>query len=119
MTQKKIKDFMDENYLKPSKTFSRQTKPIVNHIDDISSLNIFERKDYGTEKYRGCRYVLIVIDNFSMVRWVVLPKNAQTKRHSVGKPAIGSKSSPNLIQWKRVLNKFFTDFFNKNKIERY
>ena len=39
-----------------------------------------DSKDYGPEKIRGCRYVLVVIDSFSKFGWTIplKYKNAQT-----------------------------------------
>ena len=65
MTQKSNKIFINEIYLKgPRKTYAKN-KTDVHHIDDISSLDILDLKDYGSENSRGYRYVLIIIDNFS------------------------------------------------------
>ena len=59
-------------------------KTNVYYIDDIWSLDILDLKDYGLENNRGCRYVLVVIDNFSKFGWTVplKNKNAQTIKDS-------------------------------------
>ena len=65
MTQKSIKIFINEFYFKPPKKNYATTKKDVYHIDDIWSLDILDRKNYGPENNRGYRYVLVIIDNFS------------------------------------------------------
>ena len=40
-------------------------KSDVYHIDGVWSLVILDLKGYSSENYRGYRYVLVIIDNFS------------------------------------------------------
>ena len=44
---------------------------MFSYIDIIGSLDILDLKDYGPEKNRGYRYILVVIDNFSKIGWTV------------------------------------------------
>ena len=67
MTQKNIKTFINEIYSKPPK----RNKTDVYHIDYIWSMDILDLKDYGLEKNRGYRYVLVIIDNFSKFGWTL------------------------------------------------
>ena len=55
--------------------------------------------DYGPEKYRGYRYILVVIDNFSKFGWTVSfkNKNSITITNSFENFPIGSKRKLNLI----------------------
>ena len=80
MTQKNIKNFINEIYSKPPKKYYATNKTDVYYIDDIWSLDILDLKDYGPENNRGYRYVLVTIDNFSKYGWTIplKNKNAQT-----------------------------------------
>ena len=66
MTQKNIKRFIDEIYWKPPKKNYPTNKTDVYYIDDVWSLDILDLKVYGPENNRGYRYVLVVIDIFSL-----------------------------------------------------
>ena len=100
MTQKSIKIFVNEIYSKPPRKNYATNKTDVYHIDDIWSLDILDLKDYGLENNRGCRYVLVIIDNFSKYGWTVplKNKNAQTIKDSFENILINSKRKPNLIE---------------------
>ena len=124
MTQKNIKIFINEIYSKPPKKYYSTYKTDVYHIDDTWSLDILDLKDYGPENNRGCRYVLVIIDNFSKFGWTVplKNKNAQTIKESFENILISSKRSPNLIEsdrGKEFYNNIFQDFLNKNDIKLY
>ena len=124
MTQKKIKFFINEIYSKPPRKNYATNKTNVYHIDDTWSLDILDLKDYGPEKKRGYRYVLVTIDNFSKYGWTtpLKNKNAQTIRDSFENILINSKRSPNLIEsdrGKEFYNNTFQDFLNKNNIKLY
>ena len=64
MTQKTIKTLIDEFYSKPLKKNYSTNKTDVHHIDDIRSLDILDRKDYGPENNRNYRYLSVLIDKF-------------------------------------------------------
>ena len=124
MTQKNIKIFINEIYSKPPKKYYPTNKTDVYYIDDIWSLDILDLKDYGPKNNRGCRYVLVVIDNFSKFGWTIplKNKNAQTIKDSFENILINSKRSPNLIETNRgkeFYNNIFQDFLNKNNINLY
>ena len=124
MTQKNIKIFINEIYSKPPKTKYATNKTDVYFIDDIWSLDILDLKDYGPENNRGCRYVLVTIDNFSKFGWTIplKNKNAQTIKDSFENILINSKRKPNLIEsdrGKEFYNNIFQDFLNKNNIKLY
>ena len=124
MTQKNIKNFINEIYSKPPKKNYATNKTDVYHIDDIWSLDILDLKDYGPENNRGYRYVLVIIDNFSKYRWTVplKNKNAQTTKDSFESILISSKRRPKLIEsdrGKEFYNNTFQDFLNKNNIKIY
>ena len=65
MTQKSNKILINEIYSKPPKKNCPTNKTNVYLFDDIWSLDILDLKDYGPENKTGCRYVLVIIDNFS------------------------------------------------------
>ena len=124
MTQKNIKIFINEIYSKPPKKYYPTNKTDIYYIDDIWSLDILDLKDYGPKNNRGCRYVLVVIDNFSKFGWTIplKNKNAQTIKDSFENILINSKRSPNLIETdrgKEFYNNIFQDFLNKNDIKLY
>ena len=124
MTQKNIKIFINEIYSKPPKKNYDTNKTDVYYIDNIWSLDILDLKDYGPENYKGYRYVLVVIDNFSKFGWTVPAKNknAQTVKDSFENILINSKRKPKLIETdrgKEFYNNFFQDFLNKNNIKLY
>ena len=124
MTQKNIKNFINEIYSKPPKKYYATNKTDVYYIDDTWSLDILDRKDYGTKNNRGYRYVLVIIDNFSKYGWTVplKNKNSQTIKDSFENNLISSKRKPNLIQTdrgKEFYNNIFQDFLNKNNIKLY
>ena len=124
MTQKNIKKFINEIYLKPPKKYYDTNKTDVYYIDDIWSLDILDLKDYGSENIRGYRYVLVIIDNFSKFGWTVplKNKNAQTIKDSFENILINSKRKPNLIasdRGKEFYNNIFQDFLNKNNFKDY
>ena len=124
MTQKNIKIFINEIYSKPPKKNYVTNKTDVYYIDDIWSLDILDLKDYGPEKNRGYRYILVIIDNFSKFGWTVplKNKNAQTIKDSFENILISSKRKRNLIEsdrGKEFYNNIFHDFLNKNDIKLY
>ena len=57
MTQKAIKVSINEIYSKPPKKYYATNKADVYHVDDISSLDILDVKDYGPQNNRGYRCV--------------------------------------------------------------
>ena len=124
MTQKNIKIFINEIYSKRLKRYYATNKTNVYYIDDIWSLDILDLKDYGPEKNRNYRYVLVIIDNFSKYGWTIplKNKNAQTIEDSFENILINSKRQPNLIEsdrCKKFYNTIFQDFLNKNNNKLY
>ena len=124
MTQKNIKIFINEIYSKGPKKNYITNKTDVYHIDDIWSLDILDLKDYGPKNYRGYRYVLVIIDNFSKFGWTIplKNKNAITIKDSFENILTNSKRKPNLIEsdrGKEFYNNIFEDCLNKNNIKLY
>ena len=99
MTQKSIKIFINASYSKPPRKTNPTNKTDVYHIDDVWSLDRLDLKHYGPENNRGCRYVLVIIDNFSKFDWrkPLKIKNAQTK-DSFEKVLTSSKRKPDLVE---------------------
>ena len=80
MTQKNIKNFINEIYSKPPRRYYATNKTDVYHIDDIWSLDILDLKDYAPENNRAYRYVLVIIDDFSKFGWTIPLKNNKAQR---------------------------------------
>ena len=127
MSQKHIKIFINEIYSKGPKRNYATNKTDVCYIDDIWSLDILDildLKDYGAENNRGYRYVLVIMDNFSKIGWIIPLKNktGQTIKDSFENILISSKRKPNLIETdcgKEFYNNIFQDLLNKNNIKLY
>ena len=124
MTQKNIKIIINEIYSKPPKKNYATNKTNVYYIDDTWSLDIIDLKDYDPDNNRGYRYVLVIIDNFSIYGSTIplKNKNAQTIKDSFENISITSKRKPNLFETdrnKEFYNNIFQDFLNKNNIELY
>ena len=124
MTQKNIKIFINEIYSKSLKNIYAINKTDVYHIDDIWSSDILDLIDYGPENYRGYRYGLVIIDNFSEYGWTALlkNKNCQTIKDSFENILITSKRKPNSIESdgsKDFYNNIFQNLLNKNNIKIY
>ena len=100
MSHKSTKIFINEICSKPPKKNYTTNKIDVYHIDDISSLDILDLKDYGSENNRSYTYVFLVIDNFSKFGWTtpLKNKNAITITNSFENIIISSKIKPNLIE---------------------
>ena len=81
MTQKSVKISINEIYSKGPKQNLSSNKTYLNHIDDIWNLDILDLKDYGPEKNRCYRFVLVIKNNFSKFGWTVpwKSKNAEKK----------------------------------------
>ena len=79
-------------------------------------MDVLDLKDYGSENYRNCRYVLVVSDNFSKFGWTVplKSKNAQTIKDFFQNILINSKRKPYLIETDRVkkIHKIFFKYIN-------
>ena len=124
MTQKNIKIFINEIYFKPPKKNYVTNKTDVYQIDEISSLDILDLKDYDPKNNRVYRNVLVIIDNFSKFGFTVpfKNKNSQSIKDSFENILIRSKRKPNLIKTdrgKEFYNNIFQDFLNKNNIKLY
>ena len=115
MTQKSIKIFINEIFSKPPKKYYPTNKTDVYHNGDNWSLDILDLKDYGPKNYRGYRYLLVIIDNFSKFGWTTPLKNKKDEliKDSFGNVLISSKRKPNLIEsdrGKEFYNIIFQDF---------
>ena len=92
--------------------------------DDTWSLKLLDEKLYEPENSRRYGYVSVVTDHFNNFGWTVplKIKLAQTTKDSFINNLITSKRKPNFNETdvgKEMVNKIFTGFLNKNKIERY
>ena len=116
MTQKSIKVLIGEICSKLPKKNYLTNKTDVYHIDDIWKLDILDLKDYGPENYRGYRYILVVIGNFSNFGLTkpLKNKNAQTIRLSKVF-LISSKTD----RGKEFYDSIFQKFSKNNNIKPY
>ena len=85
------------------------------------SLDILDLKIHDPEKNRECRFVLVMVDNFSKYGWTtpLKNKNAQTIKDSLEIILISSRRKPKLMETdfgKEFHNIIFQDFLNKNDI---
>ena len=64
MTQKTIKNFVDDFYSKPPENNYGTNKTDVYHINDIWILDILDLEDYGPQINGENRCVLVAIDSF-------------------------------------------------------
>ena len=112
MTQKLIKIFINENYSKPPRKSYPTNKTDVYHIDDVWSLDRIDHNHYGHENNRGCKNVLVIMDNFSKFDWrkPLKSKNAQTKG-SFENVLTSSKRKPDLVETDLEIEDFTVIFF--------
>ena len=75
-----LESFMHEIYANPPKKYYLTNKTTVKHIDNTWIVDLLDMIDYGVENNTGYRLILVVIDNFNKIGWVVPLKNkfAQT-----------------------------------------
>ena len=120
MTQKTIKLFINEIYSKPLKRNYPTNKTDVYHNDDIWSLDILNLKVYGPENNRGYRYVLVIIDNFSIFGWTIPLKKSSNNKRLFRKKYYKFKKHTNSIgtdRGKEIYNNVFQNSLNKNNIQ--
>ena len=91
-------------------------------MDDISSLDILELKDYGPENNRHYGYLLVIIDNFSKFGWTIplKNKNAIPIKDPFENFLLNSRSKPNLIETdfsKEVYKSKFQNFLKNINIK--
>ena len=80
--------------------------------------------DHGIKNNKGCRYILVVIDNFSNIGRAIPLKNkyAQSISDAFSQINKSSKRKPNLLETddgKEYVNKSFIEFLRKHNIKRY
>ena len=103
MTLKTNEVSINEIYSEPPKKFPITKKSNVCQIDGTWSSDILNLENYGPEKPRSYRYIIVVIDNFSKFGWT-LPlknKNAQTVRGSFENILITSNRKQNITETDR------------------
>ena len=116
-----IKIFINEICSKPPQNKYPTNKSDDYHIDDIWSLDIVDLKEYGPEKNRRYRYVLLIIDNLSKFGSTIPLKNnlGTIIKDSFENILISSKRSPILIETdtgKEFYDYYFENFLNINSI---
>ena len=72
--------FIDEIYSKPPKKNYETIKIIYNHIDEIWSIDPMDVSDYNISNHIGCRYIFIIIDNFSKYTRCTAQKNESAQK---------------------------------------
>ena len=112
MTQKLIKNVLNEIFSKAPKKKNPTSKTDVYHIDDIWSLDILDLKDYGSENNRRYRYFYSYHRQFLKIWLDSHPqnKNAQTIKDSFESILISSKRKPGIIESDRG-KEFYTNIF--------
>ena len=124
MKKDSIKIFVVEIYDNPPKKIYPTKKTIVKSIDDDWSADLLDLVDYGVKNNRGCRYILVVIDNFSKYGWTIPLKNkyATTVKEAFEQIIKTSKRKPNLIETddgKEFANKIFESYLKSQNIKIY
>ena len=96
MKKDRTKVFIDEIYSKALKKNYRTNKVIYNHKDEIWSIDLPDMIDYKTSNFKGFRYIVIKIDNFSEYLWATLLKNeySQTITNEFSNILTTSKRKP-------------------------
>ena len=124
MKQSLIDTFIHEVYTNSPKKYYLTNKTTAKHIGDTWSMDLLDMIEYGVEKNKGFRHILVVIDNFSKFGWVFPLKNkfAQTITDENSNLINKSKRKPNSIETddgKEFVIKTFNDFLKLNDIKRY
>ena len=105
MTQRTTSIFIDEIYSRPPQKSYITNQTDVHHTDDIWSLDTLDLKDCGHENMRGYRQILVVIDNLSIIGFVVALIKAQTPMKLFENILLISERKPNLIE-KELVKEF-------------
>ena len=94
------KFFLSEKYAKPLGKNYLKNKADVYQNGDTWSLDILDLIDCGSKRNKGDRDVLVGIDTFGAVGWIVhlKNKNSQIIKHSSERSFINSKRKPDLIE---------------------
>ena len=79
MTEKTIKNFINEIYSEGRTEIYATNKTVVYHIDDVWGLRKLDLKDYATENNRGYRYVSVILDIFSNLGRTVPLENKKAR----------------------------------------
>ena len=113
-----------EIYSKPPNKNYHTNKRIIKSIDDTWSSDLLDMNEYGIKNNKGCRYLLVVIDNFRKFGWTIPVKNkyAQSITDAFSQDIKTSRRKPNLLETddgKEYVNKNFSEFSNNHNIKRY
>ena len=79
MKREITKKNFDEIYCKPPLRSYPTNKIINNHTDEIWSIDLADMIDCKTSNFKGCRYIFIIIDNFSENVWAIPLKNKSSQ----------------------------------------
>ena len=118
------KIFIDEIYSKPPRKNYPTNKIIYNHIDEIWSIDLADMIDYKISNNKGCRYIFIIVDNFSKYLWAIPLKNkySQTIINEFSNILSTSKRKPLKIESDRgteFYNSIFQNFLTSKNIQHY
>ena len=91
MIPKTINTFINKFYSKRPKKDYVTTRTDIYFFDNIWSLDILDLKDYGLEKNRGHRYVLVLNEDFSNFVGQILSKSKSAKKRPPENGFITSK----------------------------
>ena len=71
MAKRSISSSKAEIYVNPLKITYDTNKTDVYYLDIFSSLNMLDLSDYGPKNNKGCKNVLVTIDNFTKFEWTI------------------------------------------------
>ena len=107
--------FINEIYSTPPKKNYQTSKIIYNHIDEIWSFDLADTTDYKISNYKGFRYKIVIIDNFSKNFWTIPleKKNSKTITEEFSNILTKSKRSPITLESEPGAE-FYNSIFQKN-----
>ena len=116
--------FIDEIYLKPPKKNYPTKKIIYIHIDEIWSIDLADFSEYKTSNNKGFRYILVIIDNYSIYLWAIPLKNnySQTITNEFSNILTTSKRKLLKIESDRggeFYNSIFQNFLKSKSVQHY
>ena len=114
MKKDNFETFINEKYSTPPKKNYQTSNIIYNHIDEIWSFDLADTIDYKISNFKGFRYIIVIIDNFSKYFWTIplKNKNSKTITEEFSNILTKSKRSPTTSESDRGAE-FYNSIFQK------